>query len=44
MFKNQVLPFLPTDLATHFGTLAVWKSMSDRVRSDLSAALASASA
>ena len=38
-FKNQVVPFLPADLAAHYGTPAAWNEMSERVWSDLSAAL-----
>ena len=39
MFKDQVVPFLPTDLAAHYGTPAAWKAMSEKVWNDLSAAL-----
>ena len=39
MFKDQVVPFLPTDLAAHYGTSEAWKAMSEKVRNDLSAAL-----
>ena len=39
MFKNQVVPFLPADLAAHYGTPSAWNEMSARVWSDLSAAL-----
>ena len=43
MFKDQVVPFLPTDLAAHYGTPEAWKAMSEKVWNDLSAALPSAS-
>jgi predicted nucleotidyltransferase component of viral defense system len=39
MFKNQVVPFLPADLAAHYGTPEAWKAMSEQVRRDLSEAL-----
>ena len=39
MFQDQVVPFLPGDLAAHFGTPEAWKTMSQRVRHDLLAAL-----
>jgi predicted nucleotidyltransferase component of viral defense system len=39
MFKDQVVPFLPDDLAAHYGTPAAWKEMSERVWNDLLAAL-----
>jgi predicted nucleotidyltransferase component of viral defense system len=39
MFKDQVVPFLPTDLAAHYGTPEAWKAMSEKVRKDLLAAL-----
>ena len=39
MFKDQVVPFLPTDLAAHYGTSEAWKAMSEKVRNDLLAAL-----
>jgi predicted nucleotidyltransferase component of viral defense system len=35
MFMEQVVPFLPTDLATYHGTPEAWKAMSDRVAADL---------
>lgn len=38
MFNDQVVPFLPADLAAHYGTPAAWKAMGDKVWSDLSAA------
>jgi predicted nucleotidyltransferase component of viral defense system len=43
MFKDQVVPFLPVDLAAHYGTPESWKTMSESVRSDLSKALAPSS-
>lgn len=43
MFRDQVLPFLPADLAAHYGTPAVWKAMSEKVSRDLFAALPPAS-
>lgn len=39
MFMDQVIPFLPTDLATHYGTPEAWKAMSEQVWNDLSKAL-----
>ena len=39
MFKDQVVPFLPADLAAHYGTPEAWKAMSEKVWNDLSAAL-----
>ena len=39
MFKDQVVPFLPVDLATHYGSPEAWKAMSEKVWSDLSEAL-----
>lgn len=39
MFKDQVVPFLPADLAAHYGTPRAWKAMSEQVWNDLSAAL-----
>ena len=38
MFMEQVIPFLPTDLAGHYGTHEAWKTMSENVWSNLSAA------
>ena len=43
MFNDQVVPFLPTDLAAHYGTREAWKAMSEKVWHDLSAALPPAS-
>jgi hypothetical protein len=39
MFKDQVVPFLPVDLAAHYGTPEAWKALSEKVWSDLSEAL-----
>jgi len=39
MFMEQVIPFLPTDLAAHYGTPEAWKTMSEQVWNDLSTAL-----
>lgn len=39
LFYNQVVPFLPADLAAHYGTPNVWQAMAEKVRDDLSAAL-----
>lgn len=39
MFMEQVVPFLPADLAEYFGTREAWKKMSDQVWDDLSASL-----
>ncbi len=41
MFKEQVVPFLPADLAAYHGTTERWQAMSGKVWNDLSAALAS---
>ena len=38
MFREQVVPYLPIDLAEHYGTLVAWKAMADRVGKDLSRA------
>jgi len=38
MFKEQVVPYLPNDLAEHYGTPEAWKTMVDRVGNDLSRA------
>jgi predicted nucleotidyltransferase component of viral defense system len=37
MFENQVVPFLPADLAAYYGTPEAWKAMTEKVRDDLSA-------
>jgi len=39
MFQDQVVPFLPPDLAVHYGTAEAWKTMSEKVWHDLMAAL-----
>lgn len=39
MFMEQVIPFLPADLAAHYGTSEAWKVMSEQVWNDLSKAL-----
>lgn len=39
MFQDQVVPFLPADLAAHYGTPEAWKAMSEKVWHDLMAAL-----
>jgi predicted nucleotidyltransferase component of viral defense system len=39
MFQDQVVPFLPADLASYYGTPEAWKAMSEKVWHDLVAAL-----
>ena len=39
VFKDQVVPFLPADLAAYYDTPEAWKSMSEKVWHDLMAAL-----
>jgi len=39
MFMEQVIPFLPADLAAHYGTPEAWKTMAEQVWNNLSAAL-----
>lgn len=39
MFMEQVIPFLPADLAAHYGTPEAWKTMSGQVWNNLSTAL-----
>ena len=39
MFRDQVVPYLPNDLAAHYGTSEAWKVMSQRVAGDLSCAI-----
>jgi len=39
MFMGQVVPFLPADLAAHYGTPGAWRNMSEQVGKDLAAAL-----
>ena len=41
VFRDQVVPYLPTDLAAHYGTAKAWKAMVEQVRKDLTAALPS---
>jgi hypothetical protein len=36
MFREQVVPYLPNDLAEHYGTPEAWKAMVDCVGNDLS--------
>ncbi len=42
MFRDQVVPFLPPDLAAHYTTAETWNRMKEQVRSDLSSALPAA--
>jgi hypothetical protein len=39
MFQEQVVPFLPVDLAAYYGTPEAWQAIAAKVRNDLSAAL-----
>ena len=39
MFLDQVVPFLPEDLAAYYGTEKAWTQMKEQARQDLSAAL-----
>lgn len=39
MFYDQVVPFLPADLAAYYDTPEAWGQMKEQVRQDLSAAL-----
>lgn len=39
MFMDQVIPFLPNDLAAHYGTPEAWRNMSGLVGRNLAAAL-----
>ncbi len=41
MFRDQVLPFLPGDLAAHYGTDDAWYRIREQVRVDLSSSLPS---
>jgi predicted nucleotidyltransferase component of viral defense system len=41
MFREQVVPFLPTDLAVYHGTAERWSAMAEKVRGDLNAAIRS---
>jgi predicted nucleotidyltransferase component of viral defense system len=43
MFHDQVIPFLPNDLARYYGTPEAWKAMSEKVGHDLMSALPPAS-
>jgi hypothetical protein len=38
-FAEQVIPFLPPDLAAYHGTPAGWQAMVGRVRADLAGAV-----
>jgi hypothetical protein len=40
MFREQVVPYLPNDLASHYATIEAWKAMVGRVGNDLSRASA----
>ena len=42
MFRDQVVPFLPADLAAYYATSETWNRMKDQVRADLSSVLPSA--
>lgn len=39
MFHDQVVPFLPADLASHYTAPEAWKAIVEKVRHDLMAAL-----
>jgi len=39
IFRDQVVPYLPNDLASYYGTSEAWKVMSQRVAGDLSSAI-----
>jgi predicted nucleotidyltransferase component of viral defense system len=41
MFRDQVVPFLPADLAAYYATAETWSRMQEQVRTDLSAGLSS---
>lgn len=41
MFRDQVVPYLPRDLAGYCGTPEAWKTISEKVLDDLSSALKS---
>jgi len=43
MFRDQVVPYLPQDLAGYYGTPEAWKTISEKVLGDLSVALKPAS-
>jgi predicted nucleotidyltransferase component of viral defense system len=40
-FRDQVVPFLPVDLAAYYGTAEMWKTMAETVRKNLLVALPS---
>jgi hypothetical protein len=40
MFREQVVPYLPNDLASHYASIEAWKAMVGRVGNDLSRASA----
>lgn len=40
MFRDQVVPFLPADLAAFYGTPEAWDKMTNQVRTDLLSVLA----
>jgi hypothetical protein len=42
MFNDQVVPYLPADLASHYGTPEAWEKMSGVVGQNLRAALSAA--
>jgi hypothetical protein len=39
MFRDQVVPFLPADLAAYYATAETWNRMKEQVRADLSSDL-----
>jgi hypothetical protein len=41
MFRDQVVPFLPADLAAYYAAAETWNRMKEQVRADLSSALPS---
>ena len=43
MYRDQVVPYLPVDLAAYYGRPEAWKTISERVLEELSAALGAAS-
>jgi len=42
MFRDQVVPFLPTDMAAYYGTSETWGRIKEQVRADLLSSLAQA--
>jgi hypothetical protein len=42
MFRDQVVPFLPADLAAYYATSETWNRMKEQVRADLSSNLPAA--